>query len=113
MNALAGIANPFRQTVVTDPWHPAEIDVPAIHASAFESCRRALEWVRSEGRSTSVLLHGEAGSGKTHLLGRLHAHWSANDPAQEGPQVVFVAVKLQTGPRRIWRYLRRSFAEDL
>src|SRR4051794_40187277 len=103
MDVLAGIANPFRQTVVTDPWHPAEIDVPAIHASTFEVCCRALEWVRSEGRSSSVLLHGEAGSGKTHLLSRLRAHWTAPDPARDGPQVVFVAVRLQTGPRRIWR----------
>ena len=113
MASLEEVPNPFRQTVVTDPWHPAEIDVPGIHASAFEVCRKALESVRSEGRSTSVLLHGEAGSGKTHLLGRLRAHWTRPDPWGEVPNVVFVAVRLQTGPRRLWRYLRRSVAEDL
>ncbi len=112
-DALAAVTNPFRHTVVTDPWHPAEIDVAAIHASAFATCQQALESVRSQGRSTSVLLHGEAGSGKTHLLGRLRSHWTRPDPLQDPPQVVFISVRLQTGPRRLWRYLRRSFAEDL
>jgi hypothetical protein len=26
---------------------------------------------------------------------------------------VFIAVRLQTGPQRLWRYLHRSFVEDL
>ena len=35
----------------------------------------------------------------------------AVDPIQ--PETVFVAVRLQTGPQRLWRHLRRSFVEDL
>ena len=116
MNPLAGVSNPFRHTVVTDPWHPAESDVSTIHERAFESCRKGLEAVRTEGRSTSILLHGEAGSGKTHLLARLRALWTTPEAMEIGsevPKVVFIAVRLQTGPRRLWRYLRRSFADDL
>jgi hypothetical protein len=116
MDALGRLPNPFRQTIVTDPWQPSGVDVPKIHAGAFETCLAALESVRAEGQSSSVLLHGEAGSGKTHLLARLRRHWTARpgpglDPSQ--PEVVFIAVKLQTGPKRIWRYLRRSVVEDL
>src|SRR5438105_1363802 len=116
MDPLAGIANPFRHTVVVDAWDRAETDVTGIHARSFEICRGALDLVRAQGRSTSVLLHGEAGSGKTHLLSRLRAHWVGTGPHVVDPirpEVVFVAVRLQTGPQRIWRYLRRSFAEDL
>src|SRR3954453_19498829 len=116
MERLAGIANPFGHTIVTDPWQAAEADVPGIHARAFEACRPALESVRTTGRSTAVILHGEAGSGKTHLLSRLRRRWAATDADgidTNRPEMGFVAVRLQTGPRRLWRYLRRSFADDL
>src|SRR5262249_36518639 len=35
----------------------------------------------------------------------------AVDPIQ--PEVVFVAAKLQTSPRHLWRYLRQSLVDDL
>ena len=116
MDALAGLPNPFRRMIVTDPWQPSGVDVPEIHARAFATCCEALESVRSVGRSYSVLLHGESGSGKTHLLARLRRHWVGNLPHVVDPicpDVVFIAVRLQTGPQRLWRHLRRSVAEDL
>ncbi|CAN5917102.1 hypothetical protein BH23PLA1_BH23PLA1_11850 [soil metagenome] len=116
MNELAGIANPFRETVVTDPWHPSKVDVPEIHVEAFAAYRSALETVRSGRRTTSVLLHGEAGSGKTHLLGRFRTFCVREEPHSLdtlSPEVVFVSVKLQTNPNRLWRYLRQSFVDDL
>ena len=116
MKELSGILNPFRNTIVSDPWRPSSTDVPEIHAKVFQTCRLALETVRSKGISSSVLIHGEPGSGKTHLLARLRLHCKgvearAVDPVQ--PETVFVAVRLQTGPQRLWRHLRRSFVEDL
>jgi hypothetical protein len=116
MDTLGSLPNPFRHAIVTDPWQSPGVDVPEIHARAFAACCKALESVREEARSISVLLHGEAGSGKTHLLARLRRHWTGHpspglDPIQ--PEVVFIAVRLQTGPQRLWRYLRRSVAEDL
>ncbi len=116
MKELSGILNPFRDTIVSDPWRPSATDVPEIHADVFQKCCLALEEVRSKGISSSVLIHGEAGSGKTHLLARLRLHCKgvearAVDPIQ--PETVFVAVRLQTGPQRLWRHLRRSFVEDL
>src|SRR5271165_616501 len=116
MKELSGILNPFRDTIVSDPWRPSSTDVPEIHAKVFQTCCLALETVRSEGSSSSVLIHGEPGSGKTHLLARLRLHCKGIearvvDPIQ--PETVFVAVRLQTGPQRLWRHLRRSFVEDL
>jgi hypothetical protein len=116
MNELSGIVNPFRDTIVSDPWRPSPPDVPGIHAKVFQTCCNALESVRRQGKSSSVLIHGEPGSGKTHLLARLRQHCRdveprVLDPLQ--PETVFVAVRLQTGPQRLWRHLRRSFVEDL
>ncbi len=116
MKELSDILNPFRDTIVSDPWRSSATDVPEIHADVFKTCCLALEEVRSKGSSSSVLIHGEAGSGKTHLLARLRLHCKgvearAVDPIQ--PETVFVAVRLQTGPQRLWRHLRRSFVEDL
>ena len=116
MKELSGILNPFRDTIVSDPWRPSATDVPEIHADVFQTCCLALEEVRSKGSSSSVLIHGEPGSGKTHLLARLRLHCKgveacAVDPIQ--PETVFVAVRLQTGPQRLWRHLRRSFVELL
>ena len=100
--------NPFRNTIVTDPWNPGEIDVYGINVNAFDLCCNALNRVRSEGRSTSVLLFGEAGSGKTHLLGRLQKH------LRELSQLhVFVSVSLQSSPGGLWRHIRKSFVESL
>jgi len=66
-NPLAGIPNPFRQTIVKDAWESLQ-DVPEIHAQAFEACCRAFENVRTSRHCDSVLLHGGAGSGKTEWL---------------------------------------------
>jgi hypothetical protein len=113
---LAGIPNPFRDAVVSDPWQRARADVPEIQEKVFRMCGEALESVRARGRTTSVLLHGEPGSGKTHLLSRLRAAWVGADDAGSAPMplgVVFIYVRLQTSPRRIWRHLRHCFADDL
>ncbi len=114
MIPLTAAANPFRSAIVADPWQWDVVDVPEIHKNAFDLCRRALEHVRARRQSTSVLLYGEAGSGKTHLLARLQAYLAGlltNYPAA-GP-TVFISVRLQTSPQMIWRHLRNRFGEDL
>jgi hypothetical protein len=114
MNSLISISNPFRSAIVADPWHWDVIDVPEIHKDAFDLCRHALEHVRLHHQSTSVLLYGEAGSGKTHLLARLQAYLAGLlTNYGVAPPAVFVSVRLQTSPQMIWRYLRNRFGEDL
>ena len=43
MKELSGILNPFRNTIVSDPWRPSSTDVPEIHANVFQTCCLALE----------------------------------------------------------------------
>jgi len=112
---FAAVPNPFRQSIVRDAWENLQ-DVPEIHAQAFETCCRAFEYVRASRHCDSVLLHGGAGSGKTHLLSRLQRHWTAS-AGQDGPtdigRCVFLYCRLQTSPHRLWQHLRKTFVEDL
>src|SRR5919199_6506375 len=116
MDSLAGLPNPFQDTIVLDPWQPAAADVADIHARAFQSCCEALEVVRSQGHSTSVLLHGQPGSGKTHLLGRFRDHLTGRPRPQPDAtllEAVFISVRMNTSPRMIWRHVRRCLVDDL
>ena len=100
--------NPFRDSIVRDPWRSGSVDVPEINETAFRRCCEALELLRESRGSTSVLLHGEAGSGKTHLLGRLRSHVEALDDL-----AIFVSIRLNCGPQRFWRHTRRCLVDNL
>lgn len=105
--------NPFRDSIVASPWEYGGIDVPAIHGSVLEQCVQGVEYVRSRGRSAGLLIHGEAGSGKTHLLKRLRSQLTPAAPtATDRRECLYVWVRLQTSPRMIWRTLRRSLVDD-
>lgn len=110
---LARVRNPFLHETITDPWQDAEGDVAEINAQAYELCVRLIEQVQSTGRSTSVLLHGPAGAGKTHLMSRLRSHVEKNEIAAGGSGCYFVSVRLDTAPARLWRHLLRNLAGDL
>ena len=115
MTSLATIPNPFRSSIVSDPWKSLEADVPTIHQHAFARCCEAIASVRATHQTTGVLVHGEAGSGKTHLLARLRAH-IAMEAEADGPggleEAVFISVQLQTSAKMIWQHLRRRVASD-
>ncbi|MGE5193221.1 MAG: hypothetical protein ACM3U2_12060 [Deltaproteobacteria bacterium] len=105
--------NPFRDTIVASPWETTCADVPEIHGQVFDRCLEGIEHVRQGGRSAALLIHGEAGSGKTHLLSRLRARLAPQAPTASGrPECLFVWVRLQTSPRMIWRTLRRTLVDD-
>ena len=104
---LSTIRNPFLTQVVADPWARAEADVPQIHQQVFELCHDLVEEVAHGTGSTCLLIYGEAGSGKTHLLSRLRDHLEKHSEA------VFVSVRLQTVAPRIWRHIRRALVSDL
>ena len=104
---LSTIRNPFLTQVVADPWARAEADVPHIHQQVFELCHDLVEEVAHGSGSTCLLIYGEAGSGKTHLLSRLRDHLEKHSEA------VFISVRLQTVAPRIWRHIRRALVSDL
>ncbi|MFN0122095.1 MAG: ATP-binding protein, partial [Blastocatellia bacterium] len=110
MNLTMANMNPFRHAVAADPWQSATADVPEIHQQALVRCQQALAETQANGGTAAVLLYGEPGSGKTHLLARLRA-WLA--PAGAPPRGLFISVPLLAGPRMIWRYLRKRIATDL
>ncbi len=100
--------NPFGNRIASDPWRLEVSDVSEINSDVYRYCLAALERVADGGRSISVLLCGAPGTGKTHLLGRLRTHLESSDTL-----CIFIAVRLQTSPRRFWRNLRRYFIESL
>lgn len=114
--SLVTIVNPFRSSVVSDPWELPETDVASVHQAAFARCCEAVTAIRAHRHTTSVLVHGEAGSGKTHLLARLRAH-IAREAEADGPgglqEAIFISVRLHTSARMIWRHLRNCLVSDL
>ena len=106
---LAEIPNPFACGVVRSAWEKDVIDVEAIHRGAFSELLRLVEDRRGGVHGRSVLLHGFAGSGKTHLLRRLRLHLQSSS----GEFLPFVWVWMQTSPGMKWRHLRREFIDNL
>lgn len=105
-HVLLGIPNPFVLDRVDSPWKSA-IDVPDINRSAFEQCLRSLKLVRETHQSRGVILHGEPGTGKTHLLHRIRLY------SQTDPLAWFVYLPPITSPDRFWRHVLERFFYDL
>jgi hypothetical protein len=105
--------NPFRDTIVSNPWDEATVDVSEIQSDVFDECLQGIEHVRKQGRSAALLIHGAAGAGKTHLLRRLRRRLTLQAPvATDRDESLFVWVRLQASPRMIWRHVRRTLVED-
>jgi hypothetical protein len=109
-----GIPNPFSSDVVASPEQAIGADVAQIHSKAFDACRSAYERVAAQGQSHSVLLYGEAGCGKTHLLGRFRKWLAGEQETAPGiSAALFVPVRVETAPSQVWRHLRRRVAEEM
>ena len=103
---LKSIPNPFRSGITRDAWDPDWVDVAEIHAEVSTRICTEVETIRQHGGSRGVLVFGEPGSGKTHLLNRLR-NWCLQNGA------LFSGFRLQCAPQTLWRHLRREFASDL
>jgi len=62
--------NPFANAFVRTPWDQDFVDVPAIHGAVTKSVTEAIQDVRQSGKPRGMLLLGEPGFGKSHLLAR-------------------------------------------
>ncbi|MFV0443481.1 MAG: hypothetical protein ACK5Q5_07915 [Planctomycetaceae bacterium] len=115
--ALAAVRNPFRGAVVGNPWEPsiAQLDVADIHHDVFDKCLRLVEEVRDGSSSLGLIIHGGAGSGKTHLIGRLRRRLVDDEPKPLLEQLshAFAYVRLNTSASRLARHVRSSIADDL
>ncbi|HYC93881.1 MAG TPA: ATP-binding protein [Thermoanaerobaculia bacterium] len=103
------LRNPFLQNRVDTAWDARSIatDVPAINGDAFQHVLRTIADVRASRQSHGLLLFGEPGSGKTHLLNRVR-HW-----IQQDEHAWFVYVLPITAPDRVHRDILQATAGDL
>jgi hypothetical protein len=104
--------NPFASTALQSAWGDVPVDVPAIHDTAFRAVLRALTQVRMTGQSTSIVVTGEPGSGKTHLLGRLRNRIE-KDPETGAGETIYIYVRCNASAATLWRHLRLSLASDV
>lgn len=105
--------NPFQGNMVSDAWETG-VDVGDIHKEDFELCLRAVDFVRQGKQTTSVLVHGEPGAGKTHLLSRVRGHLvGTGDASSERLGQCLIYVYLRSSAGRLWRSFRRRFVEEL
>jgi hypothetical protein len=103
------IPNPFSDAAVGSVWDSATVDVPRIHAEVSDSLLKMVEERERGHHHRCVMLYGDAGSGKTHVLRRLRLTFE-EDTSRIVP---FSWVRMQTSPSMMWRHVRRNVADDL
>jgi len=100
-------SNPFNTNRVDDPSR-LYVDVDTIHQKAFQRLIAHAETAYKERCGIGVLLGGEAGIGKSHLLARL-CHW-----AEEKDRAFYVFLhNLQSSPERLPRYILKCVVSRL
>ncbi|NIA10280.1 MAG: hypothetical protein GWP10_11280, partial [Nitrospiraceae bacterium] len=62
---------PYKGTIVSSPWETNVIDVEEIHRNPYEQVIRAIDYVNKNKSALALVLQGEPGSGKSHLLWRI------------------------------------------
>jgi len=99
--------NPFTRQQVGQELAPPPGSVPDLYAPVLDQCRTLAREVRKSGAGTSLIVRGEAGSGKSHLITQLRAE-TASDP---GAFVIRVPMdRAYVG--QVWRYVRAHVATE-
>jgi len=105
------VRNPFLNAVLGNPAEENPTDVSEINAEAFAKCRAVIEDVREQKLTQGLLLFGEPGAGKTHLLSRLRGTLEQESAA--GRESLFIPIRMVTSAAMLWRFLRRHLAVAL
>jgi hypothetical protein len=98
-------ANPFGSAALGSPWSAFQADVPSINDRAFREIMAGLGQVRMGAKGSSIVVTGEPGSGKTHLLGRLRTALPAD--------TAFIYIRCNASASTLWRHVRTAMATDL
>jgi protein-disulfide isomerase-like protein with CxxC motif len=99
--------NPFLINRVDSAWEESLTDVPSINRLALEQCFQTIKHVRETRRSRGLLLTGEPGSGKSHLLHRV-----GSEVARLGKDS-FVYIPPVAAAGRIYSELLRRVVQDI
>lgn len=104
--------NPFTANRVTEP-SSYDVDVPAIHAKAFDRLTSLAGRVPNERAGIGAVLLGGAGAGKSHLLSRLY-RWAREAGPDGGPRACYVYLhNILADPDRLPRYLLKYVVSRL
>jgi hypothetical protein len=116
MSVRATLPNPFRQRTISDLWQPPEVDYPSLHQISFENCCLAFAQLRAASQTSSLLLYGEAGNGKSHMLARMLTRFEqANSDSNfiEAEGWTLCAINLQSVSKLTWQHLQTCLVNDL
>lgn len=113
MNTLPPVQgeSPFESNHA-DPWARSFTDLPGLNANVTDAIIGAIDQVRTAARNpgaalrtTSILVLGPAGAGKTHLFARLRH--------KLGPRAVFVLLRPLVGTEMTPRYVLDQIVQQL
>lgn len=86
------------------------MDVESIHGAAFAVLWQHYRQIEYSEKPMSVIVTGEPGSGKTHLLARLRRKIEEQEPSR---RAWYVYMPCTASARTIWRHLQWHLAESL
>src|SRR5436305_15318968 len=99
------LMNPFLAQSVDDTLVIPPGDVPELHQEVVVKCGKVLAQARHAEQRIGLLILGEAGSGKSHLMARLR-HQLNNAPG-----AALAVIRLYGAyAGRLWRHIRENLA---
>lgn len=103
-----GLKNPFVVHKLDDTAALPPGDVPELHAHVVTKCKEAFRQARESGHSTGLLVIGEPGSGKSHLIAQVRQQLARQERA------ALVSIRLHGAySGRLWRHVRAALADEL